>query len=177
MRRTIAALAAAAVLALAGCSTAQPSAAPLAAPTKAAASSSPTPTTTTPAPASTPTVWTKAEAARQYLAIVKPANAAVDALNAALRKNRLRPLTAACRGYAAADDTFARALDRGMWAPNVRPIVDDLIAELAGSRNSLLGCAAGKSLDDALASLNQFPAQPSGAAQRLRVRLGLPGTA
>ena len=73
----------AAVLALAACSSAAPTAATTPTPSAAVITADPTPSATATATATpTPTVWTKTEAAAQYLALVKPPNDARIALNA-----------------------------------------------------------------------------------------------
>lgn len=174
MIRTITA-AALMVLALAGCSAAQPvSVAQTIAATSSSTAAAPS---STPAATTTPSLWSKSEAGRRYLAMIGPANRALDALRAAATSGKLARITAACKAQAAAEDAFMRQLDAGDWPANVRPAVDALVTELGEGRAPLLACARASSYVDADAALGEYGATNTGAAQRIRVRLGLPGVA
>ena len=130
---------AAALVALAGCSTA-PTATPVAAPAPTTTTTTTTtPTTTTPPPLS------KADAARQYLAIVKPYNVALEQLEQAINSGQpVATLRAKAGELAAANDTQIKQLQATLWPAEVRAPMDELIAESGKSQPFLLKAAQAK---------------------------------
>lgn len=128
-------------------------------------------------PKPTPTLWTKPEAAKAYLAMVAPSNRAVDVFNAAVKTDVSTKIRMACAKMLSTEDKFMRDLDAGQWSADVRPLVEDVIASLASDRNEWLGCSESKTRAELIQALNApMNDAHAGAAQTLRVRLGLPGT-
>ena len=166
----------AAVLALAACSSAAPTAATTPTPSAAVITADPTPSATATATATpTPTVWTKTEAAAQYLALVKPPNDARIALNAQVDAHPKdpKPLPAMCQTVADTLKTFLDALAGGSWPTDARSAVDDVMASVGAQMNAAQQCAKGKTIADFNAAWD-YADPHSGAAQVLRARLGLP---
>lgn len=166
----IAVVPAVAALAIIGGCSASPAANPADSGATATATSS-TPTATS---ATTPAIWTKAEAGRKYLAIVAPSNAAVTAAAKAMKGRSAKAIARTCAAAAKADDQFMRALDAGLWPVSVRPQVDRVIAGVGLQRVSWwLPCSKAKTMS-ALNSIPAYTNPDDGAAQVLRVKLGLP---
>jgi hypothetical protein len=112
---------AAAVLALAGCSTAT-TATPVAAP--------PTTSTTTVTTPSTPAPPSKPDAARRYLAIVKPYNVALEQLETAINAGQpIATMRTRAGELATANETQIKELQAAAWPADVRAPMDELIAE------------------------------------------------
>lgn len=160
------------IVLLAACSSAAPVApgAPVAATAATTATASATMTATP-----TPTVWTKAEAAAQYLAIVKAPNDARAALKAQLdaHPKDAKPLPDMCQALANSLKGFIDALAAGRWPTDARPAVDDVMASVAADMNSAIQCARGKTIADFNAAWATADPKP-GSAQVLRAKLGLP---
>jgi hypothetical protein len=140
--------------------------------------------TATPAPSdsatTTPAVstWSIDEAGKQYLKMVKPSNDAAAKVTE-LTEDDSTPfaqVAKACGPVVKADDKFMRDLNTGNWPVEVRQQVKDLVTELAAARAGMQSCASATSLDDVIAGLDQARNASKGAAQVLRVTLGLPGT-
>ena len=166
----------AAVLALAACSSAAPTAATTPTPSAAVITADPTPSATATATATpTPTVWTKTEAAAQYLALVKPPNDARIALNAQVDAHPKdpKPLPAMCQTVADTLKTFLDALAGGSWPTDARSAVDDVMASVGAQMNAAQQCAKGKTIADFNTAWDYTDPKP-GSAQVLRAKLGLP---
>ena len=106
----------AAVLALAACSSAAPTAATTPTPSAAVITADPTPSATVTA-TPTPTVWSKEQAGAKYLEIVAPSNAALSAVQAQAKAtprtaSKIAPL---CDTYAGTLKAFLDALAGGLW--------------------------------------------------------------
>jgi hypothetical protein len=128
MRGPLAAATVVAVLAVTGCageSGGRRAAGPLpAAPT--VPSASPTPTSSTAAPLS------KEQAAKRYLAIVKPYNLALEQLEQAINRGQPVAMVRTLAGQvAAANQTHMRDLRATVWPLEVRAPVRELLAESA----------------------------------------------
>lgn len=125
-----------ALVALAGCSTATTST-PVAAPTTTTTSTAPT--TTTPAPLS------KADAARRYLAIVRPYNVALEQLEQAINSGQpVATLRTRTSELAAANETQIKQLQAAVWPTDVRAPMDELIAESGKAQPFFLQAAQAK---------------------------------
>ncbi len=172
MRLRLLPLLAVVVFALAGCggddTTASPST------TSSVTSATPS-ATTTPTPTPSPVYWTKDEAGQQYLEMVKPINAAVSALGASFSydESDWGVIRDKCANIVPASDAFMRALNDGKWDPALRPDVDAVIAHTSGAHSWYVACANATKRAD-LDVLGNVTSQDPGAAQRLRVKLGLP---
>jgi hypothetical protein len=126
--RTLAAAAVVAVLTVTGCSGesgGRRAAGPLpAAPTVPTAS--PTPTSSTAAPLS------KQQAAKRYLAIVKPYNLALERLEQAINRGQPVAMVRTLAGQVAvANQAHMRDLRATVWPVEVRALVRELVAESA----------------------------------------------
>jgi hypothetical protein len=128
MRGPLAAVAVAALLAVTGCSGesgGRRAAGPLpAAPTVPSASPTPTPSTAAP--------LSKEQAAKRYLAIVKPYNLALERLEQAINRGQPVAMERTLAGQvAAANQAHMRALRATVWPGEVRAPVRELLAESA----------------------------------------------
>jgi hypothetical protein len=134
--------------------------------------------TQTPAASAAPVVpaeLTVAQAAKVYLAIVKPFN---DALHRLLEEegksspslSRLRKRAAAC---ADAEVVFLRALSATKWPASVRTEVEDLAKVSGGMLNAMRAASKATSRARYDAAFETLPPD-TGAAQRMRAKLGLP---
>ena len=133
-------------------------------------------------PSSTPTVWTREQAAIQYLSIVEPLRTPTRAFNAALDAANegnvdAKQFPAACRGLADAEDKALRRMDAGKWSEDLRPTVDDWMANLAGGNAWPRECGKSKTradLEHMLDLYGPFPDSDPTAGTLMRVKLGLP---
>lgn len=122
-----------ALVAAAGCSTSTPVAAPRTTSTSTAA------TTTTLAPLS------KADAARRYLAVVRPYNVALEQLEQAINSGQpVATLRTRASELAAANDTQITQLQTTVWPIEVRAPMDELIAESGKAQPFFLRAAQAK---------------------------------
>ena len=167
MNRITATIAAAGLAAsLAACGSAEAPAQPAAAATSSvSASTSATPTSTT---------WGKGEAGTRYLAIVAPLNAAAKQFPKTTDTSAWHQWVKACKKVPPLVEAQMRALEAGDWPDAVRPAIDDLINENAQLRTWAVGCSQMKSEQDSW-GLPQLP--PATAAQKVRLKLGLPAPA
>lgn len=167
MNRITATIAAAGLAAsLAACGSAEAPAQPAAAATSSvSASTSATPTSTT---------WSKDEAGTRYLAIVKPFNDERKSFPTSTDASAWQQYVKACKRALPLIEAQMRDLEAGEWPANARPAIDDLIDENAELRTWFAACAKMKSAEDSWA-LPQLP--PAAAAQKVRLKLGLPAPA
>ncbi|HEY3715683.1 MAG TPA: hypothetical protein VGL39_14250 [Jatrophihabitantaceae bacterium] len=117
-----------------------------------------------------------AQAQAQYLSLVKPSNATIDAVNRMRDANdqsvsRWRTI---CRRAAADDHTLARKMAAGHWPASARRQVDAFVDALAEERTTWSLCATASSADDVNAAFNDYHSA-SGKAEAVRIALGLPG--
>ena len=129
----------------------------------------------TPASTPTPVYWSQKEAAERYLTMVKPVNAAITEMGSTFEVSdeTWRTLRSQCAAIVTANDVFMRSLASGSWAPSIRPAVDAVITSSSASHSWWVRCAAAKSREE-IETLGDVTQQDPGAAQRLRVLLGLP---
>lgn len=153
-----------AVGALAGCGSTQEPGQP---PAASSASSPPS------APAA-PATWSKDEAGTRYLAIVKPFNDERKSFPTSTDASAYPQYVKACKRALPLIEAQMRDLEAGEWPANARPAIDDLIDESAELRTWFAACAKMKSAEDSWA-LPQLP--PAAAAQKVRLKLGLPAPA
>lgn len=171
MRGPMAAAAVAALLALTGCS-GEPSGEGVAdtlpgPPT--APSASPAPTTTTPRPLS------QEQAAKRYLAIVKPYNVALERLEQAINTGRpLATVRTLARQVASANAAHMRDLRTTAWPVEVRAPVRELLAESAQAQVYWRQAAQATTRSGLMqAMLTAVQYDGSDAAGRIRRRLDL----
>lgn len=125
-----------ALVLLAGCSTATTST-PVAAPTTTTSATAPTTTTRPP--------LSRADAARGYLAIVKPYNVALEQLEQAVNSGQpVATLRTRTSELAAANDTQIKQLQAAVWPADVRAPIDELIAESGKAQPFFLAAAQAK---------------------------------
>lgn len=181
MRRAIFIGTTALALAVGGCSSsAKQEAASQAPPTVAAITA---PTSTTPAPSPSPTTWSIKLAGVEYLKFVAPLNQASAQYNEHAKDPNvtLQTLVSDIKALVAAEDTFTRKLSAAPWPDSVKDKVSTLVAAHAKVRAAEQGLATAPSMNDFNAASNSDAFQSaqndaSGAAQTLRIALGLPGT-
>lgn len=169
MRQIIAALLGITLLAAAGCS----------AGTMEQPASSPALTSSAAAPPSStvarPRALSRAQAAKRYLAIVKPYNVALERLERAFNAGRpLGDLRALARAVAIANDTQMDQLRAALWPTAVRPPMRSLLAESAAAKPYWLQAAgAGTRNELARALVTASRHDGSDAASQIRRALGL----
>ena len=165
MNRITATIAAAGLAAsLAACGSAEAPAQPAAAATSSVSAST----------SATPATWSKGEAGTRYLAIVAPLNAAAKQFPKTTDTSAWHQWVKACKKVPPLVEAQMRALEAGDWPDAVRPAIDDLINENAQLRTWAVGCSQMKSEQDSW-GLPQLP--PATAAQKVRLKLGLPAPA
>jgi hypothetical protein len=122
-------------------------------------------------------VWTVHQAAKKYLKMVEPGNAALADLNDVISDNNstVEQYNKVCDRASALDFTFLGELRRGKWPADVQESVTDLMKATAHSRTYLDRCASAENVVSARSALAQF-VQDSYAdeAALVRVALGLP---
>jgi hypothetical protein len=194
MKNAIVVTAAIISVTLVGCSSPASTATPTAPPSSAAAdtpSATPTPTTSspTPSPSASASVFTKQQAAAYYLSVICPSNASIDAVSDAVfgkkktvyflefSKAKRDKVRKKAKAAAAASRLAASQLDGppSAWPPNVRKSMDKLVVEMLKSYEWYANLGAAKSNSTLLARWNT-DLKSSGAAQLIRLRLGLPAT-
>lgn len=116
-----------------------------------------------------PPSWSKREAGRQYLAMVKPGNDRID------RYNKLTNPTFGqehryCSDMARIDNQFAQTLQTGHWPKFARPAVNELIDSIASDVDSYTSCEDARTVD----AQNAVVFGTNKAAQKVRIVLGLP---
>ena len=130
----------------------------------------------------TPTVLTKAEAAQRYLQIVGPYNTAVAKLNAIGKQYGHAPTTAkvpaSYRKQAAVVVTTGRAFISGLmstpWPADVKGTAVEVADEFAPDVSLYLELSKASTWGDAETAFATIPNRGNGAAQKIRVQLGLP---
>ncbi len=102
-----------------------------------------------------------------------PLNKSIVALNK-INTAQAKAVAKACRAVAYQNDRFMRRLDGGSWDPSIRKYVNNVMDSAAGQQLWYLSC--GKATSTAqLNALGDVPDPKPGAAQTLRVKLGIPG--
>ncbi len=117
-----------------------------------------------------PPAWTKAVAARKYLAMAKPGNDQIDGFNK-LAYPDFREVRRYCAAMTRLDNKFAQALHAGHWPKFALSAVNQLIDSVARQTGSYASRADAKTVaaQDAVV----FD-QNNKAAQKVRILLGLP---
>lgn len=128
----------------------------------------PTPTAPTP----TPAPITAEAAGEQYLALVEPYNAAINAVALAVEADDMAALRAASGEYAAAARTFADGLVAAEWPPEAQPLVDRMVGELAQRIPPAISLAQTGTDEETRIALATLPDVAS-SSQELRIILGL----
>jgi hypothetical protein len=129
----------------------------------------------TPKPSPTPTVWTIAQAGKQYLAIVKGPNAVFARFNGmSSETSTLEQVRAQVKAMANADSDLARALSKGLWPASVRPKIDAQIEALTKDRLDLLYAASAQTAYDVITMTNATGREEGAKAEATRIALGLP---
>lgn len=169
MRQILAALLGITLLAGAGCSTGtaeQSTTSPVAPPSTAAAS---------PSTVARPQPLSRAQAAKRYLAIVKPYNVALERLEQAFNAGRpLDVLRTLSRAVATANDTQMNQLRVTLWPTVVRQPLRTLLAESAVAQRYWLQAAEAGTRDELARSLVTASRHDgSDAAGQIRRALGL----
>jgi len=129
--------------------------------------------TTEPTPeASTPVEISIEDAGARYLELVAPSNELAPAWNSAWEANDWQSLKAQAGPFAEALRTFADGLRAAEWPAEAQSTVDALVGELATEIVYFLQVAAAEGDDEIAAAVSQMP-ESTGAAQTLRIMLGL----
>lgn len=166
VRRSIAVLALALALLVAGCGVRQDEL------TQAGA---PGPSVSV-APPPTPSALTVAEAGPRYLQIVAPYNKALEALETAANSGKSwTTVRALAVKVAEANETHARALRATLWPEEVRAPMAALLAETDAAQRYWESAGRAKNVDE-LARAIRSASRHSGAkpANEVRAKLGLP---
>lgn len=156
------------VVLLAACGSSKPTAAPPSA----------APTTTAAVATAAPTLWTKAEAGQQYLALVAPGNALIDQLRAYGKDpaTTLAQWNGIGKQLAASDDRFARALLAGKWPVEVQADVKAMVAALLKERLGYAEMSTATSIAgvaEAIRSMQPDAVDAAAKATSIRIGLGL----
>lgn len=172
-RRATAALVAVLSVALAGCS-GTPAATPDRPAATTAQETTPPPTTPAPSPtpSPTPTALSVEAAGARYLELVAPANAVAGEWNDAYEIQDVAAMRALAQPMADALRTLADGIAATEWPEEAQPAADALILELA-AEIAVFVQAAGATSDDAFADALLTMPQSGGAAQLMRMSLGL----
>lgn len=176
--------AAAALLALVGCSSAkdaQTKAATITAASRPATTASSAATPLRPAQASSstpavPAVWSKEQAGQRYLALAKPVNTLTARWNDNIDSASLSSARKMASDIAAAEDRFARGLTAGLWPTNAKAPAAELARYILKARIAWQTVAKSDTLQEAYdgsyAPVLTDPSAPA-AATAVRIALGL----
>ncbi|WP_158009774.1 hypothetical protein [Carbonactinospora thermoautotrophica] len=179
MHRPLAALAVAALVAVSGCSDPRPQQPPRLAPPVQPPAQPPAPVTTTVTPTptgatlsptpSTPPL-TREQAAKRYLAIVRPYNQTLERLERAINSGEPLPtLKTLAAQVAEANTTRIRQFQETPWPADVRAPVQELVAQARSAMGPLHQAATAKTREE-LVSLVLRAGRHDGARQAAEIR-------
>lgn len=122
----------------------------------------------------TSAVWTKSEAAKQYLAMVAPGNKSINAWkNKTLSPHNIREYT---KAYTVHQDAFVRKLAAGRWPAFVKADINRLIRASNAGRQASVDVYTAKTEDAAWAVWTSTKTETAtrAAVADVRTKLGLP---
>ncbi len=127
-------------------------------------------TTVAPTTTTTPAVLSKEEAAKRYLAIVKPYNVALEQLEKATNDGKpIAELRNLAQATATANETHVRELSAAAWPADVRPAVTALATASGEAQQHWLAAAQAKTRDALIKSFNAA-AKASGGDHAKEIR-------